>query len=75
MSRAIVYQVVGRPLSAFHPAEDKDLERVGPSIVPQGIPFWIVEASTIPADRTFRNAWDLEEESLGVPSGYGEAEQ
>ena len=26
--------------------------------VPQGVPFKIVDATDIPSDRTFRNAWE-----------------
>jgi hypothetical protein len=28
--------------------------------VPEGKPYKIVEASDIPTDRTFRNAWEME---------------
>ena len=39
--------------------------------VPQGVPFWIVGADTIPTDRTFRDAWELDVVSMGEPSGFG----
>lgn len=37
-------------------------------------PYWIVDPSIIPADRTFRDAWELDESQLGEPNGYGGAE-
>lgn len=37
-------------------------------------PFWVVDASAIPADRTFRDAWELDVASMGEPSGFGGAE-
>lgn len=38
--------------------------------VPYNLPYWIVEDSEIPEDRTFRNAWEIDE-SFGEPSGFG----
>jgi hypothetical protein len=33
-------------------------------------PYWIVEDDLIPEDRTFRNAWEIDE-SFGEPHGFG----
>lgn len=33
-------------------------------------PYWIVEDSVIPTDRTFREAWTVDE-SFGKPDGFG----
>ena len=33
-------------------------------------PYWIVEDSDIPTDRTFRSAWEIDE-SFGEPNGFG----
>ena len=38
--------------------------------VSHNLPYWIVEASLIPEDRTFRSAWEIDE-SLGEPDGFG----
>ena len=38
--------------------------------VPHDLPYWIVESSTIPTDRTFRSAWEIDE-SFGEPDGFG----
>ena len=38
--------------------------------VPYNLPYWIVEDSVIPEDRTFRSAWEIDE-SLGKPNGFG----
>lgn len=38
--------------------------------VPHNLPYWIVEDSIIPTDRTFRSAWEIDE-SLGKPNGFG----
>ena len=38
--------------------------------VPEGLPFWLVEDDEIPADRSFRDAWEIPDE-WGEPDGYG----
>ena len=38
--------------------------------VPHNLPYWIVDDSTIPTDRTFRSVWEIDE-SLGEPNGFG----
>ena len=37
---------------------------------PYNLPYWIVEDSIIPENRTFRSAWEIDE-SLGKPDGFG----
>ena len=36
-------------------------------------PYWIVDVSVIPSDRTLRNAWEVDEAALGQPYGFGGA--
>ena len=38
--------------------------------VPYNLPYWIVEDSVIPENRTFRSAWEIDE-SMGEPDGFG----
>ena len=38
--------------------------------VPYNLPYWIVEDSVIPEDRTFRSAWEIDK-SIGEPNGFG----
>ena len=37
---------------------------------PYNLPYWIVEDSVIPENRTFRSAWEIDE-SMGEPNGFG----
>ena len=37
---------------------------------PYNLPYWIVDDSIIPTDRTFRSAWEIDE-SFGEPDGFG----
>jgi hypothetical protein len=52
------------------PAPDCGLsiEEVARKDVPAGTPYKIVDASDIPTDRTFRNAWEVE---ITDPDGVG----
>jgi hypothetical protein len=47
------------------------VEEIAKKDIPKGVPFKIVDANEIPTDRTYRNAWEVDE---FVPDGYGEAE-
>jgi len=38
--------------------------------VPHNSPYWIVETSLIPEDRTFRSAWEIDE-NFGKPDEFG----
>ena len=38
--------------------------------VPHDLPYWIVEDSVIPENRTFRSAWEIDE-SFVEPDGFG----
>lgn len=38
--------------------------------VPYNLPYWIVEDSVIPENRTFRSAWEIDK-TLGEPNGFG----
>lgn len=46
------------------------IEQIAEKDVPHNLPYWIVSTSDIPTDRTFRNAWEIDE-SFGEPNGFG----
>lgn len=73
-SKRIIFENSNGGVSIFAPSPETQLSllEIGRSAVPAGHPFWIVEASSIPTDRTFRNAWELDVNALGRPSGTGE---
>jgi hypothetical protein len=45
------------------------IEQIAEKDVPKDLPYWIVEDSLIPEDRTFRNAWTVDESI--EPDGFG----
>lgn len=46
------------------------IEQIAEKDVPHGLPYWIVDSSVIPTDRTERNQWRLDG-TEGAPDGYG----
>lgn len=72
MSFRIVYKNQDGGMSILIPVNcGLTIEQIGVKDVPTGIPFWIIPATDIPSDRTFRDAWELDVEALGKPAGFG----
>ena len=46
------------------------IEAIAEKDVPHNLPYWIVEDSVIPENRTFRSAWEIGKSS-GKPDGFG----
>ena len=46
------------------------IEQIAEKDCPYNLPYWIVEDSVIPTDRTFRSAWEIDE-SMVTPDGFG----
>ena len=63
MNQRIIYPNDEGGVSVIVPASDCGLtiEEIAAKDVPPGVPFKIVDASDIPTDRTFRNAWEYAE--------------
>jgi hypothetical protein len=70
----ILYKNPDNSLSILIPApaclKNHTIEEIALKDIPQGTPFWIVDNSEIPTDRTFRDAWELPE-NYREPDGYG----
>jgi len=65
MNQRILYKITDRVV-VIVPAPNCGLtvEEVAAKDVPTGLPYKIVDVSEIPADRTWRNAWDIDEAEL-----------
>jgi hypothetical protein len=59
----IIYAEPNGSLTILVPSPDCGLtvEQIAAKDVPAGVPYQIVDASDIPTDRTFRNAWEFSE--------------
>lgn len=64
----IIYPNDSGGISVVHPAGTGSVEDVARKDVPTGIPYLIVSDDQIPADRTYRSAWEAD---FSSPSGIG----
>ena len=74
MSSRIIYKNLDNSVGVIIPTQEvlkfATVLQVAEKDVPAGLPYWIVEDSVIPEDRTFRGAWEIDE-SFGKPTGFG----
>lgn len=62
MNHVIIYQRGDGSVSVVHPADcGLTINEIAAKDVPEGSLFKIVDASEVPADRTFRDAWEFEQ--------------
>ena len=70
----IIYKNENGGVSILHPTEDAlsfmTIDEIAKKDVPTGLPYKIVEDSEVPTDRTFRDAWTVDEATL--TDGVGE---
>ena len=75
MTTLIIYKNDEGGVSEVWPAPECGLtiEQIALKDVPFGKPFKIIDASDLPADRTQRNAWTVDNKDLtdGVGADYG----
>jgi len=56
-NQRIIFQNAEGGVSVIIPTGELSIEEVAKKDVPEGVAYEIVDASDIPSDRTFRNAW------------------
>ena len=64
----IIYKNENGGISIIHPTDEAlsfmSIDDIAKKDVPTGLPYKIVGDSEVPTDRTFRDAWVVEEASL-----------
>ena len=64
----IIYKNESGGVSIIHPTEEAlksmSIHDIASKDVPTGLPYKIVEDSEIPTDRTFRDAWTVDDSIL-----------
>jgi hypothetical protein len=77
--KRIIYKTSTGSVRIIVPADNINMtvEEIAQKDVPTGIPYKIVNASEISSDRTFRNAWDIDETELidGTGANHGVLEE
>lgn len=73
MPKRIIYQRNDGRVAVVIPAQNCELsiEQIALKDVPQGFPFAIVDASVIPEDLTFSDAWEVDQSNLIDGVGIG----
>jgi len=74
MDQVIIFPINGMTIdtvAVIHPAPECELSiaDIARKDVPQGIPYLIMEAESLPQDRTFRAAWTAD---FATPDGHGD---
>ena len=68
MTKRIIYQNDEGGVAVIIPApealEQYGIEAIALKDVPAGKPFKIIDTSDVPSDRTFRAAWEVDEDTL-----------
>lgn len=70
MNKRILYKNPEGGIAVIVPTGELPVEETAKKDVPTGLPYKIVDVSEIPSDRTFRDAWDIDESEL--TDGVGE---
>jgi hypothetical protein len=76
MNQRIIYPTDDGGVAVIVPSpnclQEHTIEEIAAKDVPAGKPYKIVDVADIPTDRTFRNAWTVDEEDLtdGVGSEH-----
>ena len=70
----IIYKNKDNSIGIITPTDEAlsfaTIEQIAEKDVPHNLPYWIVETSVIPEDRTFRSAWEIDE-NFCKPDGFG----
>lgn len=64
----LIYPLENGGIAIVTPTGELPIEEVALKDVPAGIAYKIIDATDIPEDRTFRNAWEAD---FSEPDGYG----
>lgn len=76
MTKVVIFQNNEGGVAIFHPApaavEQYGLAAIAGAVVPAGKPYKIIDAADVPADRSLRDAWTVDEADLtdGVGADY-----
>jgi len=72
--KRIIYENQDKSIAVLTPTKEAlsfaTIEQIAEKDVPHNLPYWIVEESVIPTDRSNRSAWQLDG-SEGNPHGFG----
>ena len=66
--KKIIYKNLDGSVAVIHPTPEAlelmTIDEIAKKDVPTGLPYKIVDDSEVPTDRTFRDAWTVDEATL-----------
>lgn len=66
--KRIIYKTTDGGVAVIVPSDEAlnqyGIEAIAKKDVPAGLPYKIVDVADVPSDRTFRNAWEVDEATL-----------
>ena len=72
MNKVIIYERLEGGVTVLVPTPEclavHTIEEIAAKDVPANLPYKIIDATDLPADRTFRNAWEV---VIDAPDGVG----
>ncbi len=60
MTKRILFQNLDGGISVITPSGELSVEETAKKDVPSGVKYKIIDASDLPQDRDFRNAWEFD---------------
>jgi hypothetical protein len=66
MAEVVIYKQDSGVISVFYPSADfaGSLAAIAPTVVPTGKPYKIIDSADLPADRTQRLGWTVDDAEL-----------
>jgi hypothetical protein len=75
MNQVIIYQTGSGGMAVIYPYDHViTLQEQARRFVPAGVPYWVAPSSVVPSSRAQRNAWEIDPEVMGLPTGVGGGE-
>ena len=72
--KKIIYKNPDNSIAIITPTDEAlsfaSIQAIAEKDTPHNIPYWIVDSSAIPEDRSYRSAWEVSED-MGEPHGFG----
>jgi hypothetical protein len=72
--KKIIYKNPDNSIAIITPSNEAlsfaSIQAIAEKDVPHNLPYWIVDSSAIPEDRSYRSAWEVSED-MGEPIGFG----
>lgn len=68
MAKVVIYPIPNNQINIVYSVGTLPIEEIAKKDVPKDVPYLIIDDSELPADRTYRAAWDAD---FSKPDGVG----